>query len=102
MALVLEGRSNCTSTLSLNAQLWTAPVIRVLAISKKTSLFVSGNSGITAASFGVVGGVFALQFFSEVPKVRRDIMQVCLMRFKGCETMEAKRPREIANHRTIF
>ena len=31
--------------------------------------------GITAASFGVVGGVFALFFFAEVPKVRKDIMQ---------------------------
>ena len=35
-------------------------------------------SGITAASFGAVGGIFLLQFFSEVPKVRRDIMQVRL------------------------
>ncbi|KAL8824312.1 MAG: hypothetical protein Q9191_005135 [Dirinaria sp. TL-2023a] len=34
-----------------------------------------GDSGITAGSFGVVAGIFALQFFSEVPKVRRDIMQ---------------------------
>ena len=34
------------------------------------------NSGITAASFGVVGAVFALQFFSDVPKVRTDICQV--------------------------
>ncbi|KAK0511484.1 hypothetical protein JMJ35_006057 [Cladonia borealis] len=31
--------------------------------------------GITAASFGVVGAVFALQFFSDVPKVRTDICQ---------------------------
>lgn len=35
------------------------------------------NSGITAGSFSVVGIVFALQFFSEVPKVRTDILQVC-------------------------
>ena len=34
------------------------------------------NSGITFASFGVVGGIFALQFFAEVPKVRKDILQV--------------------------
>ena len=74
----------------------------MLSISKKTNLYVSGNSGITLASFGVVGGIFALQFFSEVPKVRRDIMQVCLMHFEGCETMEAKRPLEIANHRRIL
>lgn len=33
------------------------------------------KSCITAASFGAVGGIFALQFFSEVPKVR-SIMQV--------------------------
>ncbi|CAL8580722.1 hypothetical protein XPA_006442 [Xanthoria parietina] len=31
--------------------------------------------GITAGSFGVVAGVFALFFFADVPKVRRDIMQ---------------------------
>ena len=36
------------------------------------------NSGITAGSFAVVGGIFALQFFSEVPKVRNDILQVRL------------------------
>lgn len=35
------------------------------------------NSGITAASFGVAAGVFALFFFSDVPKVRDDIMLVC-------------------------
>lgn len=34
------------------------------------------NSGITAGSFGVVGAIFALQFFAEVPKVRKDILQV--------------------------
>lgn len=34
------------------------------------------KSCITAASFGAVGGIFALQFFSEVPKVRTEIMQV--------------------------
>jgi len=31
--------------------------------------------GVTAASFGAVAGFFALYFFSEVPKVRKDIMQ---------------------------
>ena len=35
------------------------------------------GSGITAGSFGVVAGIFLLQFFSDVPKVRTDIMQVC-------------------------
>ena len=34
------------------------------------------DSGITAATFGVVGAVFALQFFSDVPKVRTAICQV--------------------------
>jgi hypothetical protein len=38
-----------------------------------TNIFA--NSGITAASFGAVAGIFALFFFDEVPKVRRDIMQ---------------------------
>lgn len=37
---------------------------------------VAIGSGITAGSFGVVGGVFVLFFFADVPKVRRDIMQV--------------------------
>ncbi|KAI4287181.1 MAG: hypothetical protein L6R35_003559, partial [Caloplaca aegaea] len=32
-------------------------------------------SGITAGSFGIVGAVFVLQFFADVPKVRTDIMQ---------------------------
>lgn len=31
--------------------------------------------GITLGSFGVVAGIFALQFFAEVPKVRKDILQ---------------------------
>ncbi|KAL2349650.1 ubiquinol-cytochrome-c reductase complex subunit-domain-containing protein [Cryomyces antarcticus] len=31
--------------------------------------------GITAGSFGAVAGIFALFFFAEVPKVRKDIMQ---------------------------
>ena len=35
-------------------------------------------SGITAGSFGAVAGIFALFFFSDVPKVRKDIMQVGL------------------------
>lgn len=34
------------------------------------------HRGLTAASFGGVAGVFALFFFSDVPKVRKDIMQV--------------------------
>lgn len=34
-------------------------------------------SGMTAASFGVVGAIAALQFLSDVPKVRTDICQVC-------------------------
>ncbi|KAI9839323.1 MAG: hypothetical protein M1819_003318 [Sarea resinae] len=31
--------------------------------------------GITGASFAGVAGIFALYFFSDVPRVRRDIMQ---------------------------
>ena len=34
------------------------------------------SSAKTGAAFGVVGGVFALFFFADVPKVRTDIMQV--------------------------
>jgi len=33
-------------------------------------------SGITAGGFGMVGAIFGLQFFSDVPKVRKDICQV--------------------------
>ncbi|MCJ1242319.1 hypothetical protein MMC14_010327 [Varicellaria rhodocarpa] len=33
------------------------------------------SSGRTASAFGAVAGVFALFFFSDVPKVRKDIMQ---------------------------
>ena len=43
-----------------------------------TSLLTKTNSGITLGSFGVVGAIFALQFFAEVPKVRNDILQVGL------------------------
>ena len=38
---------------------------------------------MTAGAFGVVAGVAALQFFSDVPKVRTDIMQVRGSRFFG-------------------
>ncbi|GAB7352916.1 hypothetical protein MBLNU459_g3501t1 [Dothideomycetes sp. NU459] len=31
--------------------------------------------GVTAGGFGAVAGIFALFFFSDVPKVRNDIMQ---------------------------
>ncbi|KAI4108689.1 MAG: hypothetical protein L6R37_000853 [Teloschistes peruensis] len=34
-----------------------------------------GPNGITAGSFGIVGATFLLFFFSDVPKVRTDIMQ---------------------------
>ncbi|MCJ1244943.1 hypothetical protein MMC30_002144 [Trapelia coarctata] len=35
----------------------------------------AGRFGITMAGFGVATGIFALFFFSDVPKVRKDIMQ---------------------------
>lgn len=35
----------------------------------------SKSSAATAGMFGVAGLVFALQFFADVPKVRKDIMQ---------------------------
>ena len=35
-------------------------------------------SATTAGAFGVVAGVFAIQFFSEVPKVRQDIVGVSI------------------------
>lgn len=42
----------------------------------RTLLMLYNHRGLTAASFGGVAGVFALFFFSDVPKVRKDIMQV--------------------------
>jgi len=33
---------------------------------------------MTLGAFGGVAGVFAVFFFAEVPKVRNDIMVVCL------------------------
>lgn len=32
------------------------------------------NSGVTAAGFGGVAGIFALFFFGDVPRVRKDIL----------------------------
>ena len=32
-------------------------------------------SGAIASGFGVAGGIFALFFFGEVPRVRKDILQ---------------------------
>jgi hypothetical protein len=37
------------------------------------------NSGMTLGAFGGVAGFFALFFFRDVPKVRRDIYQVCAL-----------------------
>jgi hypothetical protein len=34
-------------------------------------------SGVTLGAFGGVAGVFAIFFFSDIPRVRKDIMQVC-------------------------
>ena len=39
------------------------------------------DRGFASASFGVAAGVFALFFFSDVPRVRKDIMIV--MRDRG-------------------
>jgi hypothetical protein len=36
---------------------------------------ITPYSGTTAAGFGAVAGIFALFFFADVPKVRKDIMQ---------------------------
>jgi len=33
---------------------------------------------MTLGAFGVSAGIFALYFFSDVPRVRKDIIQVCL------------------------
>lgn len=37
------------------------------------------NSGVTLGGFGGVAGFFALYFFSDVPRVRKDILQVSQM-----------------------
>lgn len=39
-----------------------------------TSAFLV-NSGTIAGSFGVAAGIFAVFFFGEVPRVRKDILQ---------------------------
>jgi hypothetical protein len=33
--------------------------------------------GLTLGGFGSAAGIFALLFFSDIPKVRNDIMVVC-------------------------
>lgn len=38
-------------------------------------MLTRSNSGLTAAFWGVVAGAGALMFFSEVPRVKKDIMQ---------------------------
>lgn len=65
------------------------------------------NSGITAASFGVAAGVFALFFFSDVPKVRDDIMLVCffsplLSFFLPYPNLCAKREKEEEERRILL
>ncbi len=35
------------------------------------------DSGVTLGAFGAVTGVFALFFFADIPRVRKDIMQAC-------------------------
>ena len=35
------------------------------------------DSGMTLGAFGGVAGFFALFFFGEIPRVRKDILQVC-------------------------
>ncbi|KAJ9641973.1 hypothetical protein H2201_004507 [Coniosporium apollinis] len=39
------------------------------------SLSRAARFGATLGGFGAVAGIFALFFFAEVPKVRKDIMQ---------------------------
>ncbi|MCJ1318237.1 hypothetical protein MMC15_003565 [Xylographa vitiligo] len=56
---------------------------KLYVIDPPHTLYISGLKkherrtiiGITAGSFGAVAGIFALFFFSDVPKVRKDIMQ---------------------------
>ena len=50
----------------------------VLAMKRLSSfdyLLNDGYRGITAVSFGAMAGLFALFFFSDLPRVRKDIMQ---------------------------
>ncbi|EON61647.1 hypothetical protein W97_00863 [Coniosporium apollinis CBS 100218] len=49
----------------------TAPTIEPLPTSTASTSVVPLDSG----AFGAVAGIFALFFFAEVPKVRKDIMQ---------------------------
>ena len=43
----------------------------------------------------MVAGIFALQFFSEVPKVRKDIMQVCSLDGSRTWKMDAHRIQKL-------
>ncbi|MCJ1295078.1 hypothetical protein MMC34_006639 [Xylographa carneopallida] len=51
------------------------PYLHFLPAGNSTLMALKSYSGITAGSFGAVAGIFALFFFSDVPKVRKDIMQ---------------------------
>lgn len=43
--------------------------------SDRNSQSLTRNSGLTLGMFGGVAGIFALFFFSDVPRVRIDIME---------------------------
>jgi Ubiquinol-cytochrome-c reductase complex subunit (QCR10) len=47
-----------------------------LVEAQQDKKLMNGFSGVIGGSFAGVAGLFALFFFSDVPKVRKDIMQV--------------------------
>lgn len=47
----------------------------LLTMQSSTSLTHCPSSGAIASGFGVSAGIFALFFFGEVPRVRKDILQ---------------------------
>jgi hypothetical protein len=40
------------------------------------------SRGMTLGAFGGVAGVFAVFFFSDIPRFRKDVMQVCALPIK--------------------
>ncbi|OAT02981.1 hypothetical protein, variant 2 [Blastomyces dermatitidis ER-3] len=46
----------------------------VISLTHRHFLFPLLNSGTIATAFGATAGIFAVFFFGEVPRVRKDIL----------------------------
>ena len=67
-------RATCTSSIPTPSQ--AHRMIQDKKTNTQDQLTKPHNRGTTLAGFGVAGVIFGLQFFAEVPKVRKDILQV--------------------------